>query len=222
MSPRTSSATIVRMLEKLKKEYPSWNAPIVTYIKNSRGTPYKILISTLLSLRTKDATTAAAVQRLFENVKTPQDMLKLSESEIAKLIYPVGFYKTKAKRILEITEILIKDYASEVPSDLDVLLKLPGVGRKTANLVITLGYNIPGICVDTHVHRISNRWDYVETKTPEATEFALREKLPLEWWIDYNDILVAFGQTICQPVSPWCSKCPVSENCVRKGVVKHR
>lgn len=222
MSPRTSIATIVRMLEKLKKEYPSWNAPIVTYIKNSRGTPYKILISTLLSLRTKDATTAAAVQRLFEYVKTPQDMLKLSESEIAKLIYPVGFYKTKAKRILEITEILIKDYASEVPSDLDVLLKLPGVGRKTANLVITLGYNIPGICVDTHVHRISNRWDYVETKTPEATEFALREKLPLEWWIDYNDILVAFGQTICQPVSPWCSKCPVSENCVRKGVVKHR
>jgi endonuclease III len=222
MPGMTPTATIVKMLDILKKEYPKWNAPIVTFVKNTRGTPYKILISTILSLRTKDETTAQAVRRLFEKVSTPDDMLTLKAAEIEKLIYPVGFYITKAKRILEISKILIEDYQRKVPDEIDELLKLPGVGRKTANLVVTLGYGKPGICVDTHVHRISNRWNYVRTKTPEKTEFALREKLPPEWWIEYNDILVAFGQTICNPVSPRCSTCPVNDFCPKLGVIKHR
>lgn len=222
MKPGIDTETLVRMLKILKAEYPKWNAPIVTFIKNARGTPYQILISTLLSLRTKDETTAKAVGRLFEKADTPEQMIELSEAEIAKLIYPVGFYKTKAKRLLEVSHILLEQYGGSVPDDLDVLLTLPGVGRKTANLVITLGYNLPGICVDTHVHRISNRWGYVETKTPEATEFALREKLPKEWWIEYNDILVAFGQTLCQPVSPWCTKCPVEAFCPKLNVTHSR
>ncbi len=222
MIDANSTGTIVKMLNILREEYKTWHAPIITYIKNSRGTPYKILISTILSLRTKDETTAAAVKRLFENIKTPEDMLRLREAEISRLIYPVGFYKTKAKRILEISKILMEKYKSKVPETLEELLELKGVGRKTANLVITLGFNKPGICVDTHVHRISNRWGYVSTKTPEKTEFALRDKLPPEWWIEYNDILVAFGQTICKPLSPFCSKCPVNEFCPRIGVEKSR
>ncbi len=222
MTKFTSVDIVVKMLHILKKEYPSWHAPIVTYVKNSRGTPYKILISTIISLRTKDETTAGAVLRLFEKLKTPEEMLNLTEKEIEKLIYPAGFYKTKAKRILEISRILVSQYKSEVPDSLEELLKLPGVGRKTANLVVTLGYGKPGICVDTHVHRISNRWGFVETKTPEKTEFALREKLPPEWWIEYNDILVAFGQTLCRPISPFCSKCPVGNFCPKIGVLKSR
>ncbi len=222
MRALTSTETVTAMLSLLKKEYPSWHAPIVTYVKNSRGTPYKILISTLLSLRTKDETTAGAVKKLFDAAKTPEEMVLIPEEKIRKLIYPVGFYKVKAARIIQISRILIGEYHSKVPDDLDELLKLPGVGRKTANLVITLGYNKPGICVDTHVHRISNRWGYVRTKMPDETEFRLREKLPAEWWIEYNDILVAFGQTICRPISPLCSTCPVETYCPKIGVTKHR
>ncbi len=217
-----SNETIVEILTILKKEYPKWQAPIVTYIKNSQGTPYKIMISTLLSLRTQDKTTAEATKRLFEKAQTPEEMLLLKEKEIEKLIYPVGFYKTKARRILEVSRVLINQYKSIVPSDLDELLKFPGVGRKTANLVVTLGFGKPGICVDTHVHRISNRFGYVRTKTPEETEFALRKKLPPEWWIEYNDILVAFGQTICKPISPFCSTCPIGHFCPKTGVAKSR
>ncbi|MGA2141932.1 MAG: endonuclease III [Brevinematales bacterium] len=213
---------LLTILEILKKEYPSWNAPIVTYIKNARGTPFKILISTLISQRTKDETTAGAVKRLFSGANTPGEMARMDEDLVRKLIYPAGFYKVKAARILEISRILEKNYNSTVPDEIDELLKLPGVGRKTANLVITLGYDKPGICVDTHVHRISNRWGYVKTRTPAQTEFSLREKLPLQWWIPYNDILVAFGQTCCKPVSPLCSICPVDSLCPKIGVEKHR
>jgi endonuclease III len=222
MSLDTSTQTIVQILRILKEQYPSWNAPIVTYIKNTSGTPYKILISTILSLRTKDETTAKAANRLFEKAITPENMLLLKEEEIRDLIYPVGFYKTKAKRLIEISKLLIDSYQSKVPDTIEELLELPGVGRKTANLVVTLGFNKPGICVDTHVHRISNRWGYVKTKTPEQTEFALRDKLPPEWWIEYNDILVAFGQTICKPISPFCSACPVKQYCPKIGVAKSR
>ena len=222
MPEYTSTETIVKALSILKKEYPSWKAPIVTYIKNSRGTPYKILISTILSLRTKDETTTNAVKNLFGNANTPEEIIQLGKDKIQRLIYPVGFYKTKAKRIIEISKILIEKYNGLVPDSLEELLELPGVGRKTANLVITLGYNKPGICVDTHVHRISNRLGYVKTKSPEQTEFALREKLPLEWWTSYNDILVAFGQTICRPISPFCSKCPIEKYCPKIGVEHSR
>ncbi|GAH48776.1 unnamed protein product, partial [marine sediment metagenome] len=147
---------------------------------------------------------------------TPEDMAKLTGKEIEKLIYPVGFYKTKAKRLPELAMILIKNYDGKVPDALDELLKLPGVGRKTANLVITLGFGKPGICVDTHVHRISNRFGYVNTKTPEETEFALREKLPRKWWIIYNDILVTLGQNICLPRIPKCEECAVKNLCEKK------
>ncbi|MFN4215888.1 MAG: endonuclease III domain-containing protein [Brevinematales bacterium] len=214
---------VLQALSILKSHYPSWEAPVVTFVAVSKGSPYQVLIATILSLRTKDETTREATKRLFAKAHTPEDVLTLSEEEIAHLIYPVGFYKTKAKRIREISKILLERYQGFVPDTIEELLMLPGVGRKTANLVITLGYNKPGICVDTHVHRISNRWDYVRTRTPTETEFALRQKLPVSEWITYNDLLVAFGQTICKPVSPLCERqCPVKFLCPQRGVEKHR
>ncbi len=214
---------VLQALSILKAHYPSWQAPVVTFVAVSKGTPYQVLIATILSLRTKDETTKEATRRLFTRARTPEEMLALSEEEIIRLIYPVGFYKTKARRIKEISQILLEKYQGHVPDTIEELLTLPGVGRKTANLVITLGYSKHGICVDTHVHRISNRWDYVRTRTPEETEFALRQKLPLSEWITYNDILVAFGQTICKPISPLCeSRCPVKHLCPQRGVEKHR
>ncbi|HUF41482.1 MAG TPA: endonuclease III, partial [Verrucomicrobiae bacterium] len=160
--------------------------------------------------------------RLFAAADSPASLLKLSAREIEKLIYPVGFYRTKARNILDICKKLIDDYGGKVPDDIDELLKLKGVGRKTANLVVTLGYKKPGICVDTHVHRISNRWGYVKTKTPEKTEVALRTKLPKPYWIEYNDLLVSFGQHLCRPISPLCSACPVKKYCRRVGVTARR
>ncbi len=214
--------TFVRVLSILKKESLHWNAPIVTLVAQQSRDPYQILISTLLSLRTKDETTTKASQRLFEKAKTPDEMIKLSTKEIASTIYPVGFYKRKAETILKVSHILITQYKGKVPETLEQLLELPGVGRKTANLVLTLGYGKPGICVDTHVHRICNRLGYVATKTPEQTEMELRKKLPKKWWIEVNDILVAFGQTLCKPVSPLCSQCPVKSWCEKNGVSRFR
>jgi len=206
----------------LEKEYRQWNAPVITYVAQRGATPFEILVSTLLSLRTKDEVTALATARLMKRVKTPQQMLQLSEKQIRGLIYPVGFYKTKAKRLHEICRSLLDDYDGAVPDELEALSKLPGVGRKTANLVLTEGFQKDAVCVDTHVHRISNRIGYVATATPEKTEWALREKLPKRHWIKYNKLLVAFGQTICRPVSPWCSKCAVNSLCARTGVIKAR
>jgi endonuclease-3 len=149
-------------------------------------------------------------------------MLQLSETTIAQAIYPVGFYRTKAKTILEICRTLVERHAGRVPADMEALLELKGVGRKTANLVLALGFQIPAICVDTHVHRISNRWGYVRTKGPEQTELALRRKLPKEYWLIYNDLLVAFGQNLCKPISPLCSQCPLDAVCRKVGVTLHR
>lgn len=213
---------ISRIISILKKEYPGWNVPAVTLEAETTGDPFRVLISTVLSLRTKDETTAAASGRLFALAGTPEAMLALDEKEIAEAIYPVGFYKTKAKNILGICRELIQRHGSRVPDDLDELLKLKGVGRKTANLVLTLGYGKPGICVDTHVHRISNRLGYIETRTPYDTEMELRRKLPAKHWIDYNSLLVAFGQHLCRPVSPKCSICPVEAYCGKAGVGKSR
>ncbi len=214
--------TLDKVLTALQKECPKWNVPIVTQVAQRSKDPFRVLISTLLSLRTKDEVTTEASRRLFQRAKTPKTMMNLSAAEIRKLIYPVGFYKKKAQNILDVCRILIDVYDSRVPDDLDELLKLPGVGRKTANLVITLGYGKPGICVDTHVHRITNRLGYVTTKHPDQTEMALREQLPIKWWIPINDILVAFGQTLCKPISPWCSRCPVEDLCERIGVDRFR
>lgn len=213
---------IHRIVEILREEVRNWKQPIVTQIAERERDPFRILISTILSLRTKDEVTSLASERLFSLAKTPEEMLRLSEDEIANAIYPVGFYRNKARTIKEICKTLIERYNGKVPDSLEELLKIKGVGRKTANLVITLGYNKPGICVDTHVHRISNRLGYVRTKTPEETEFALREKLPVEYWIEFNDLLVTLGQTICHPVSPRCSICPIKDYCDRIGVKRSR
>jgi endonuclease-3 len=160
--------------------------------------------------------------RLFSKGDTPQQMVRLLPTQIEKLIYPAGFYRVKARNIREISTRLIDTYGGRVPDSIEELLKLPGVGRKTANLVVTLGYGKQGICVDTHVHRISNRLGYVHTKTPEKTEFALREKLPEQYWIEYNDLLVTYGQNICTPISPHCSTCRLLPCCDREGVEKSR
>ncbi|HHS12768.1 MAG TPA: endonuclease III [bacterium] len=213
---------LAEALTLLQKESKNWQVPIVTLVAERSRDPFQVLISTLLSLRTKDEVTTEASRRLFSQAVIPRDMLKLTAARIEKLIYPVGFYKRKADNILLICRILLDEYGGQVPGDLDTLLKLPGVGRKTANLVLTLGFGKPGICVDTHVHRISNRLGYVRTRNPDETETALRAKLPLEWWIPVNDILVAFGQALCKPVSPWCSRCPVAGLCERTGVTRSR
>jgi len=184
--------------------------------------PYLVLISCILSLRTKDEVTASASKRLFALAKTPEATIKLEVGEIERAIYPVGFYRRKASQIQEISRVLLEDHDSQVPDELDELLKFKGVGRKTANIVITVGFGKPGIAVDTHVHRISNRLGLVETKNPDATEFALRAILPARYCISFNDLLVMHGQTICAPVSPKCSICPITPYCERSGVLRSR
>jgi endonuclease-3 len=213
---------IHKAIRILRREVPKWETPIVTLMAETYRSPFRVLISCILSLRTQDGTTAQASHRLFALADTPEKMLRLSEQKIAKTIYPVGFYRTKAKVIREICRTLIRDYGGKVPDEIDELLKFKGVGRKTANLVVTLGYQKPGICVDTHVHRISNRWGYIKTKDPKETEFTLRAKLPKQYWIEYNDLLVSFGQHLCRPISPLCSQCPVERYCQKVGVTVHR
>ena len=180
--------------------------------------PFLVLVSCLLSLRTKDETTLPASERLFALAENPVEMLKLPAPEIEKAIYPVGFYKTKARTILNLCRDLLDRFDGQVPSDLETLLTFKGVGRKTANLVLVEGFDKPGICVDTHVHRISNRLGYVRTRTPEETEYALRRKLPVKYWKEYNALLVVWGQNRCKPVSPLCSTCPVNRVCRKAGV----
>jgi len=199
-----------------------WKLPVVSEIAELNRDPFRILISTIISLRTKDEVTRAASERLYALADRPETLMLLDPSAIEKAIYPAGFYRNKAKTIIEVCTVLVNKYDSVVPDDLDELLKLKGVGRKTANLVITVGYNKPGICVDTHVHRISNRLGLIKTKTPTESEFALMEKLPQKYWIEYNDMLVAFGQNLCKPISPLCSECPIHEHCKRVGVTTHR
>jgi endonuclease III len=214
---------INKIIQILKREVQKWNTPIVTRIAADRKkAPFKVLISCILSLRTKDETTSGATERLFNIAGSPEEMLRLSHRAIEEAIYPVGFYKTKAENIKRICGDLANGYNSEVPDEIDELLKFKGVGRKTANLVVTLGYGKPGICVDTHVHRISNRFGYIRTFTPKDTEFTLRGKLPDKYWIIYNDLLVAFGQNICKPISPFCSRCPIKKYCDRVGVNRYR
>ena len=206
----------------LKKELAVGQMPIVSHLAEDQRDPFVILISTLLSLRTKDEVTAVATERLLALASTPQEMLQLPLEKIAKTIYPVGFYRVKARTIHHVCRELIERFGAKVPDDLDELLSIKGVGRKTANLVVSLAYGKEGICVDTHVHRISNRLGYVKTKTPEKTEFALRAKLPRKHWIIYNTIMVAFGRQTCKPVSPLCSRCPVYQYCDRIGVTISR
>jgi endonuclease-3 len=207
----------------LRREVRRWQEPVVGVVaRESARDPFRILVSCLLSLRTKDKTTSEASARLFALAHTPVGLLKLSRQRIEGAIYPVGFYRTKAKAIHAISRRLLEDYQGKVPQSIDELTTLPGVGRKTANLVVTVGYQKPGICVDIHVHRITNRWGYVKTKTPEETEQALRARLPKRYWITFNDLLVPYGQNLCQPVSPFCSRCKLVDICDRVGVVRSR
>ncbi|GBR73039.1 endonuclease III [Candidatus Termititenax aidoneus] len=209
----------VKELELLEKEYPKWRAAVLDLLAVETESPFKILISTVLSLRTKDQTTAQASERLYAVADTPQKILKLSEKQLEKLIYPVGFYHTKAKQILQICNILLTKHHGQVPADFDTLLSFPGVGRKTANLVLALGFDIPAVCVDTHVHRISNRLGWAQTKTPEETEFALRKIFPENKWSAINKIIVAFGQTICRPIGPKCALCVLTDCAARANHV---
>lgn len=213
---------ITIVVETLKESLKAEKLPIVSELAEKKSDPFQILISTLISLRTKDEVTEVATRKLFMLANTPSEMLKLSEDQIINAIYPAGFYRNKTKTILHVCRELVEKYNSHVPDSIDELLTLKGVGRKTANLVVTLGYGGKGICVDTHVHRISNRLGYVKTSTPEETEYALRGKLPSMYWIDYNTIMVAFGRNVCRPTSPMCSKCPVSTYCQRRGVTRSR
>ncbi len=196
--------------------------PSVSEVAEREQDPFHILVSTMISLRTKDKVTSTSSKRLLTRAPDPKKLSKLSETEIAKLIYPAGFYNTKAKNLRTMAEKLVYQYGGRVPESMEQLLELPGVGRKTANLVRNLGYGLDGICVDTHVHRIANRLGWVRTKSPEQTEGALEQVLPQKYWIPINELLVRFGQTLCTPVSPFCSRCPIYEYCPRIGVNRSR
>jgi endonuclease-3 len=206
------------VIGRLRRTRRGWTRTALALIAEQDRDPFRVLVACILSLRTQDRTTGPAAARLFAAADTPAATLRLSPRAIERLIYPVGFYRTKARVILGVCRDLLERFDGRVPDDIDALLTLKGVGRKTANLVVTMGYGKPGICVDTHVHRISNRFGYIRTRDPETTEMALRARLPRRYWIGYNDLLVAFGQHVCTPISPRCSSCPVNGLCRRVGV----
>lgn len=215
------NTNISKVFSILRKEISNWQEPIVGIVAREHD-PYKVLISTILSLRTKDSTTHEATSRLFLIASSPEKMIGIPIDEIEKAIFPVGFYHTKARNIVETSRTILDKYCGKVPDNLDELLNLPGVGRKTANLVLILGFDKMGICVDTHVHRITNRWGYLKTKNPDETEMVLRKKLPKKHWKEINNLLVPYGQNLCVPVSPFCSKCKITGYCERIGVKKSR
>lgn len=208
------------MIDEVIKILQDAKQPQSDFVKLMDGfkNPYLVLIACILSLRTNDRTTYPATLRMLKIAKTPQEMMNIKEEDLARAIYPVGFYKNKAGQIIELSKIIVEKYDGKVPDSIDELCKFRGVGRKTANLVMTLGFGEPAICVDVHVHRIFNRLGYVKTKTPEETEFALREKLPIQYWIPINTLLVTHGQNVCKPINPKCGECPISEYCEKFGV----
>ncbi len=210
------------ILKILSEEVKNYKVPIVDLIQIQTNDPFKVLIATILSARTKDQTTVEACERLFAKVKSFDDLDKLSELQIQKLIFPVGFYKNKSKYLKQLPNSLRENFKGKIPSTVDELIILPGVGRKTANLVVAIAFDKPAICVDVHVHRIMNRFGYLKTVTPFDTEMALRKKLPVKYWTTVNSIIVAFGQHLCAPISPWCSKCPIKKYCNQINVKSKR
>ena len=202
-------------IDKIVEILQSANQPRSEFVNlmETFHNPYLVLIACILSLRTNDKTTYPATLRMLELAKTPQEMAKVSEEDLANAIYPVGFYKNKAKQIIELSKTIVEKLDGKVPDTIENLVKFNGVGRKTANLVLAKGFDIPAICVDVHVHRIFNRIGYVNTKTPEETEFALREKLPQKYWLDINTLMVTHGQNVCKPTKPKCDECPIREYC---------
>lgn len=213
---------IGKIYNTLKKESKNFNVPVVDLIQMQTKDPFKVLLGTILSARTKDKVTMKASDKLFSKVKGVGDLDKLSQKEVEKLIYPVGFYKTKAKHLKQLPKVMRDEFDGVIPQAVEELIKLPGVGRKTANLVVAVGFQKPAVCVDTHVHRIMNRLGYVKTNTPFETEMALRKKLPVKYWEKINSLIVAFGQHLCSPISPWCSKCPVIDYCNQNNVTTKR
>ncbi|WP_129674142.1 endonuclease III [Candidatus Chloroploca sp. Khr17] len=210
------------VMATLAATMPHYAQPLIDQMGGEGATPFRILVATILSLRTKDTLTAVVAPRLFAVADTPAALLNLSEAQVTELIFPVGFYRNKARSLREISRILLEQYDGKVPNELDQLLALPGVGRKTANLVLTAGFGLPGICVDIHVHRICNRWGYVRTRSPDATEMVLRAQLPGTYWLSINRLLVTLGQHICLPIAPKCSLCPLAAACDRVGVARSR
>jgi len=222
-------AAIIKSLENWREKTladPAEEDTAITTIaeeyEEGPGKPWAILVSTILSLRTKDEVTRVASRRLLEKAPDPARLLALEVDEIARLAYPAGFYRTKAANLVKIAGILLEKYGGQIPADLEALLSLPGVGRKTANLVITEAFGMYGICVDIHVHRICNRAGWISTQTPDKTETALREKLPKRYWKRINGLLVLYGQNLCRPQSPFCSRCVISSHCLRLGVDRSR
>ena len=219
--PRTV-VEITRIVRTLTRTSRRWSPTAVGIVAHESRDPFQVLVSCLISLRTKDEVTGQASARLFRLARTARTMAGIPAATIARTIYPAGFYRTKARTIREICRTLLARHGGQVPATMEELLALKGVGRKTANLVLTIGFGMPGICVDTHVHRISNRLGIVGTNTPEQTESALRQVLPRRYWIPYNDLLVTFGQNLCKPISPLCSMCPVAAMCQQIGVGRRR
>lgn len=213
---------IPEAFRRLRAAAKHWVVPMVYDMKENGATPYEILIASLLSARTFDTVTTQVYPELFRLANTPAKMVRLSESDIEKIIHRVAFSGAKAKQIKALSQILIDKYNSQVPETIQALDELPGVGRKIANLTVTMAFGTPGITVDVHVFRIVNRWGYVHAKTPDETELLLREKLPHKYWIEINGLLIPFGQNICRPGVPFCSKCPIYEFCERVGVTKHK
>lgn len=209
---------IDRIYKILEQEFTKYKAPIIDLIEMQTKDPFKILIGTILSARTKDKTTAEVTNRLFSVINKSTDFDKYSIEEIEEMIYPVGFFRNKAKQLKELPGVLKNKFNNQIPDEIDDLVQLPGIGRKTANLVRAIAFKKPAICVDTHVHRISNRLGYVKTKSPLETEMVLREKLPKKYWINYNSYLVAFGQNHCTPRNPKCNSCLIYDECERVGV----
>lgn len=204
-------------IDKIVKILKDANQPRSEFVglMDTFNDPYLVLIGCILSLRTNDRTTYPATLRMLELAKTPQEMMKVKVEDLAKAIYPVGFYENKAKQIIELSRQIVEELDGKVPDEIEDLCKFKGVGRKTANLVLARGFNKPAICVDVHVHRIFNRLGYVKTKNPEETEFALREKLPKKHWIDINTLIVTHGQNVCKPIKPNCSACPIEKCCAK-------
>lgn len=213
---------ITAIYKILEEHVLDYDVPVVDLIKIQTGDVFKILIGTILSARTKDETTSSACRRLFSKAGNIEELEKLLLKDIEGLIYPVGFYKNKAEYLKKLPKVLKEEFDGKIPETVNQLVKLPGVGRKTANLVAAIAFNKHAICVDTHVHRIMNRLGYVKTSTPLETEMALRKKLPKKYWRTINSFFVAFGQNICRPISPHCSVCPIRQYCNKIGVEKSR
>ena len=201
---------IVKLLKKAEQPRSEF-----VHLMDTFNDPYLVLIGCILSLRTNDRTTYPATLRMLELAKTPREMKEVDVKDLAKAIYPVGFYENKARQIIELSRQIDEELGGKVPDEIEDLCKFNGVGRKTANLVLARGFNKPAICVDVHVHRIFNRLGYVKTKNPEETEFALREKLPKKYWIDINTLIVTHGQNVCKPIKPMCSSCPIEKYCAK-------